>query len=86
MTISKETICEYVTTRKELLLTKLKKKDTTDMQIRALSAALRELDLILGKFCKWLTSVYIAFIDLNWLEYQTTYVVYVGKNMTGGLI
>jgi len=52
MTVTKESICEYVTTRKELLLTKLKKKDTTDVQIRALSAALRELDFILGKFCK----------------------------------
>ena len=45
-------ICEYVNSRKELLLKKLKKKDTNDQQIRAISAALRELDLILEKFCK----------------------------------
>ena len=65
MTTSKE-ICEYVATRKELLLTKLKKKDTVDVQIKAISAALRELDLILGKFCKWLTiSVNIASMYLN---------------------
>ena len=35
-----------------MLLTKLKKKDTTDKQILAISAGLRELDMILGKFCK----------------------------------
>ena len=52
MTVTKENICEYVSTRKELLLTKLKKKDTVDVQIKAISAALRELDLILGKFCR----------------------------------
>ena len=51
MTTSKD-ICEYVATRKDLLLTKLKKKDTVDVQIKAISAALRELDLIFGKFCK----------------------------------
>ncbi len=51
MTTASE-ICEYVNERKELLLKKLKKKDTTDKQIMPISAALRELDLILGKFCK----------------------------------
>lgn len=50
--IDKETICEHVQSRKELLLKKLKKKDTKDQQIMAISAALRELDTILEKFCK----------------------------------
>ncbi len=50
--IDKETICEHVQTRKELLLKKLKKKDTKDQQIMAISSALRELDMILEKFCK----------------------------------
>ena len=50
--IDKENICEHVQNRKELLLKKLKKKDTADRQIMAISAALRELDTILEKFCK----------------------------------
>jgi len=52
MTIPKDNLCTYVSDRKESLLKKLKKKDIGDIQIMAISAALRELDLILGKFCE----------------------------------
>ena len=52
MTIPKDNLCSYVAERKQVLLKKLKKKDTGDIQIMSISAALRELDLILGKFCE----------------------------------
>ena len=52
MTISKDNLCEYVAERKQILLKKLKKKDTGDIQIMCISAALREHDMILEKFCK----------------------------------
>ena len=51
MTITKENICEYVSTRKELLLTKLKKKITNE-ELHKTRGALRELETILKEFCK----------------------------------
>ena len=52
MTIPKDNLCPYVAERKQVLLKKLKKKDTGDIQIMSISAALRELDMIMSKFCE----------------------------------
>jgi hypothetical protein len=56
-------ICDYANTRSELLGKKLKKMDFTheieekqytakDTKMMAISAAMRELDMIKQKFCK----------------------------------
>ena len=63
MTIKKDEICDYVATRTELLLTKLRKMEFKNIETEkklspeeakmlAISAVCKELELLKGKFCK----------------------------------